>query len=138
MILLNAVVSSTLFAVKIAVIQYEIKDPNKVGVDAERLESFIREAAARGAGLVVSPETGFYRYEPWEQDGVTMLDLANSYDALKNKFSALAVELNISLDHKITSFMEIWPNWYFFLCKNRKKALKSSAKQLLSEKLFKS
>ena len=97
MILLNAVVSSTLFAVKIAVIQYEIKDPNKVGVDAERLESFIREAAARGAGLVVSPETGFYRYEPWEQDGVTMLDLANSYDALKNKFSALAVELNISL-----------------------------------------
>ena len=84
-------------AVKIAIVQYEIRDLNKVGVDAARMETFIREAAAEGAGLVVTPETGFYRYEPWEQDGVTMLDLAGHYDELKNKFSALADELDISL-----------------------------------------
>ncbi len=95
--LFNAVIISSSFAAKIAIVQYEIKDLNEVGTDAERLEAFIREAAARGAELIVTPETGFYRYEPWEQDGVTMLDLASSYDELKSKFSALADELNISL-----------------------------------------
>jgi len=96
-ILLNAFISSSLVAVKIAIVQYEIQDLNEVGTDAGRLETFIREAAARGAKLVVTPETGFYRYEPWEQDGVTMLDLATHYDELKSKFSSLADELNISL-----------------------------------------
>jgi hypothetical protein len=96
-ILLNVVTISSSFAAKIAIVQYEIKDMNEVGADAGRLETFIREAAARGAELIVTPETGFYRYEPWEQDGVTMLDLASSYDALKSEFSALADELNISL-----------------------------------------
>jgi len=95
--LLNAVITTSLFAVKIAIVQYEVKELNEIGVDAVRLETFIREAASQGAELVVSPETSFYRYEPWEQDGVTMLDLANHYDELKSKFSALAAELTISL-----------------------------------------
>ena len=96
-LLLNVIISSSLFAVKIAIVQYEIQDFNEVGVDAGRLENFIREAAARGADLVVTPETSFYRYEPWGQDGVTMLDLAKHYDDLRSKFSSLAEELNISL-----------------------------------------
>ena len=96
-ILLNAVITTSSFAAKIAIIQYEVKELNEIGADADRLETFIREAAAQGAELVVTPETSFYRYEPWEQDGVTMLDLANHYEELKSKFSALAVELNISL-----------------------------------------
>ncbi|MEE9463397.1 MAG: nitrilase-related carbon-nitrogen hydrolase [Bacteroidales bacterium] len=96
-ILINACLASSLFAAKIAIVQYEIQDLNEVGVDAGRLENFIREAAAQGADLVVTPETSFYRYEPWEQDGVTMLDLAKHYDELKSKFSSLAEELNISL-----------------------------------------
>ena len=95
--MLNVIISSSLFAEKIAIVQYEIQDLNEVGVDAGRLENFIREAAARGADLVVTPETSFYRYEPWEQDGVTMLDLAKHYDDLRSKFSSLAEELNISL-----------------------------------------
>ncbi|MCK4993050.1 MAG: carbon-nitrogen hydrolase family protein, partial [Bacteroidales bacterium] len=96
-ILLNAVITTSSFAAKIAIIQYEVKELNEIGVDADRLETFIREAASQGAELVVTPETSFYRYEPWEQDGVTMLDLANHYEELKSKFSALAAELNISL-----------------------------------------
>jgi hypothetical protein len=84
-------------AMKIAIVQYDIQEMNRVGVDAERMETFIREAAALGAELVVTPETGFYRYEPWEQDGVTMFDLAGHYDELKGRFSALADELDISL-----------------------------------------
>ena len=95
--LISTFLSSSLYAVKIAIVQYEIQDLNEIGADADRLESFIREAAAKGAGLVVCPETSFYRYEPWEQDGVTMLDLAKHYEKLKNKFSSLAEELNISL-----------------------------------------
>ena len=96
-ILLNAVISTSSFAAKIAIIQYEVKDPNELGADVGRIETFVREAAAQGAELVVTPETSFYRYEPWEQDGVTMLDLANHYDGLKGKFSSLAAELSISL-----------------------------------------
>ncbi len=87
----------TVFGAKIAIIQYEVQDLNKIGVDADRMESFIREAASRGAELVVSPETSFYRYEPWESEGVTMLDLANHYEALKTRYSELALELKISL-----------------------------------------
>ena len=85
------------FASKIAIVQYEIRDLHEVGADADRLESFIREAAGGGARLVVCPETAFYRYEPWEQNGVTMLDLAENYDGLKNRFSILADELDVSL-----------------------------------------
>ncbi len=96
-ILLNAFISPSIFAVKIAIIQYEIQDLNEIGQDARPVESFIREAASQGADLVVTPETCFYRYEPWEEDGVTMLDLAGHYDELLKKFSSLANELDISL-----------------------------------------
>ena len=82
---------------KIAIIQYEVQDLNKIGVDADRLESFIREAASQGAELVVTPETSFYRYEPWESEGVTMLDLARHYNDLKDRYAQLAMELRISL-----------------------------------------
>ncbi len=84
-------------AVKTAIIQYEYQDADSVGVDADRVESFVRQAAGNGAGLVILPETCFYRYDPWEQNGVTMLDLANNFTALVDRFSALADELNISL-----------------------------------------
>lgn len=47
------------FASKIAIIQYKVQNLNEVGVDADRLESFIREAAAQGAELIVAPETSF-------------------------------------------------------------------------------
>mgnify|MGYP006308247973 CR=1 FL=1 len=80
------------FATKIAMVQYEVKDPDKVGGDAMQVEQYIREAASNGAQLIVVPETCFYRYEPWEQNGVTMLDLAGNYEALKNRFSNLANE----------------------------------------------
>lgn len=95
--LLNLFIGDSVFAIKVAIVQYEIQDLDEVGVDAGRLEDFIREAAERGAELVVCPETCFYRYEPWEADGVTMLDLAKQYDALKFKFASLADELKISL-----------------------------------------
>ena len=90
-------VTSVTSAVKVAVIQYEVKDLDQVGVDADRLEEYIREAALNGAQLVVTPETCFYRYEPWEQNGVTILDLASHYSDLKSQFSSLAKELKISL-----------------------------------------
>ena len=88
-ILLNSVITTSSFAAEIAIIQYEVKDLNEIGVDAGRLETFIREAASQGAELVVTPETSFYRYEPWDQEGVTMLDLANQFDELKSKFSVI-------------------------------------------------
>ncbi len=97
LVLITSFCSWSAFAVRIAIVQYEVKDLNEIGQDADRLEIFIREAAARGAKLVVTPETSFYRYEPWEMDGVTMLDLANHYEILKKRFSSLASELKISL-----------------------------------------
>jgi len=84
-------------SVKIAIIQYEYQDADSVGVDADRAEDFVRQAAGNGAKLVILPETCFYRYEPWEQNGVTMLDLANNFTPLMERFSALADELDISL-----------------------------------------
>ncbi|NOY96795.1 MAG: hypothetical protein GXO81_10585 [Chlorobi bacterium] len=85
------------FATKVAIIQYEVKEADKIGIDAGLLEKYIREATLNGAQLIVTPETSFYRYEPWEQNGVTMLDLANHYKKLKARFSALANELKVSL-----------------------------------------
>ncbi len=80
-----------------AIIQYRVQDPDSVGRDADRLESFIREAAAKGAKLIVCPETTFYRYGKWVQNGTSQLDLANEYETLENRFSALSKELKISL-----------------------------------------
>lgn len=81
--------------VKVAVIQYAIQEPDSVGIDGERLAGFIREAASQGAELIVAPETAFYRYSPWEQNGVTMLDLANEFEGLSSSFSRLAKELGV-------------------------------------------
>ena len=80
-----------------AIIQYQVKQLDAVGVDADEVEAFIREAAANGAKLVVTPETPFYRYSIWLRHGVTQLDLANSYDSLVSRFSSLSRELGICL-----------------------------------------
>lgn len=96
-VLITSLYSFSAFAVKIAIVQYEVQDLNEIGRDADRMENYIREAAAQGAELIICPETSFYRYEPWELDGVSMLDLANHYEDLKNRFSSLASELKISL-----------------------------------------
>ncbi len=83
--------------VKAAIIQYQVQQPDAVGIDADRLEAFIRNAARNGAELVVTPETTFYRFGRWNQNGVTQLDLARSYTDLVHRFSSLAKELHISL-----------------------------------------
>ncbi|MHC4394341.1 MAG: serine hydrolase [Planctomycetota bacterium] len=84
-------------SVKTAIIQYEYQDANSIGIDDDRVEEFVRQAAGNGAQLVIAPETCFYRYQPWEQNGVTILDLADNFDFLKKKFSCLADELDICL-----------------------------------------
>ena len=83
--------------VKVAIVQYSIQTPDSVGVDADRMEAFVREAASNGADLVVAPETAFYRYSPWEQNGVTMLELANEFENLTTRFSLLCKELGVML-----------------------------------------
>jgi predicted amidohydrolase len=81
----------------IAIVQYQVQDQNAVGTDAERLAGFVRRAAQQGARLVVCPETPFYRYEPFEQNGVTMVDLAQSYASLRDQFAGLAREYDLSI-----------------------------------------
>ena len=83
--------------IKVAVIQYAIQQADSVGIDDDRFESFVREAALNGAEFIVGPETSFYPYDPWLQNGTTILDLANQYHALVKRFSDLAKELNIFL-----------------------------------------
>lgn len=83
--------------VKVALIQYQVRDDHAVGVDGDQVETYVREAAAAGAGMIVAPETCFYRYKPWLEAGVTIADLAAQYDALTARFSALADELDICL-----------------------------------------
>jgi len=61
------------------------------------LSSAVEMAAARGARLVVTPETALYRYAPYEQNGVTMADLAASYNEMVGRFSGLADRLDICL-----------------------------------------
>jgi len=81
----------------VAIVQYQVRDDDKVGVDAARVEKFVRTAAGNGAKLVVAPETCFYRYQPWSQNGVTMAQLAAEYNSLRQHFGALAGELGIGL-----------------------------------------
>ena len=83
--------------VTVAIIQYQVRDADKVGADAGRLAKFIRAAAAKGAKIIVAPETCFYRYSPWERNGVTMAALASEYPALTERFAALAKELRVCL-----------------------------------------
>jgi predicted amidohydrolase len=83
--------------VKAAIIQYAIQQADSVGKDDDRFEHFVREASSEGAKLIVGPETSFYRYSPWMQNNVSMLDLANQYNALSKRFSDLAMELSVYL-----------------------------------------
>ncbi len=80
-----------------AVVQYAVQEPDAVGIDAERVADAARKAAAAGAKLVVFPELTFYRTHPWEQNGVTIRDLAAEYPALAARFGALAKELGVAL-----------------------------------------
>lgn len=89
--------SAAVKPVKCAIVQYTVQEPDAVGVDAERVAGFVREAALDGARLVVCPESTFYRYQPWSQNNVTILQLAGEAETLKAKFSALAKELGICL-----------------------------------------
>ncbi len=82
---------------KVAIIQYSIRQPDSVGIDAARFTGFVREAAANGAKLIVGPETSFYRYDPWLQNGTTILDMAGEYADLVKQLSVLCKELNIFL-----------------------------------------
>lgn len=84
-------------SVQVAVVQYAVQDPDAVGVDADRVAEAIRKAAAQGAKLVIFPELTFYRTHPWEQNGVTILDLAREYAALEARFAALAKEVGVSV-----------------------------------------
>ncbi|MFH1760132.1 MAG: nitrilase-related carbon-nitrogen hydrolase [bacterium] len=90
-------VFSAIDSVRTAIVQYEVHDDDSVGVDDDRIQNFVREAAGSGAGIIIVPETAFYRYSPWEYNGVTMLELAATYDSLKSIFSMLADELDICL-----------------------------------------
>ena len=81
--------------VKIAIIQYAFQWQDEAKQDAFRFEGMIREAAAKGAQLIVGPENCLYRYSPWESNGVTELYLAQQFENLVQKFSALANELNV-------------------------------------------
>ncbi len=83
--------------IRAAIIQYSVQEADSVGTNDDRFEKFVREAASEGAILIVGPETSFYRYSPWMQNNVSMLDLANQYNALLKRFSDLARELSIYL-----------------------------------------
>jgi predicted amidohydrolase len=83
--------------VKVAIVQYQVQEMDKVGVDGDRVERFVRAAAGQGARLIVAPELCFYRYAPWEQNGVTAARLAGAYNALTKRFASLAEELGICL-----------------------------------------
>jgi predicted amidohydrolase len=83
--------------VKCAIIQFSDHSPDEVWQDAARLENYVRTAAGNGAKIIVGPENCLYRYSPWSQNSVTALDLANSFDSLVSRFSALAKELNVCI-----------------------------------------
>jgi len=83
--------------VNCAIVQFSDDYADEVTQDADRLEAFVRTAASNGAELVVAPENCLYRYSPWDQNGVTELDLANSFSNLVARFSGVADELNICL-----------------------------------------
>ena len=81
--------------VKCAIIQFSDDHPDEVAQDADRLEAYVRTAAANGAKLIVAPENCLHRYSVWEQNGVTQLQLANNYNSLVNRFKAVASELGV-------------------------------------------
>ena len=83
--------------VKCAIVQFSDETADKVSPDDDRLEAYIREAAGKGAKLIVAPENCLYRYDPWSQSGVTALDLAKKFDTLVDAFSKLAKELGVCI-----------------------------------------
>ncbi|MFH1175811.1 MAG: carbon-nitrogen hydrolase family protein [Acidobacteriota bacterium] len=83
--------------VKCAIVQYSVQEADAVGIDADRLTAFIREAAGNGAKLIVGPEATFYRVSPWSQNNVTILQLAQEFEALKTRFSTLASQLGVAI-----------------------------------------
>ena len=82
---------------RVALIQHRVRDPDALGRDPDLIASVVHRAANAGAKLVVAPETCFYRYEPWECNGVSMAHLAGHYDVLRARFATLAAERGISL-----------------------------------------
>ena len=80
-----------------AIVQFYDYYPDEVRLDANRLEGYIRTAAATGAKLIVTPENCLHRYSPWLQNDVTQLQLAEYFGEMVAKFSALAAELNVCL-----------------------------------------
>jgi predicted amidohydrolase len=85
------------FAVKCAIVQFSDANVNEVTQDANRLEAYVRTAAGNGAKIIVAPENCLYRYDPWDQGGVTALELANSFSGLVTRFGAVCDELNVCL-----------------------------------------
>ncbi|MCK4235247.1 T9SS type A sorting domain-containing protein [candidate division WOR-3 bacterium] len=83
--------------VKCAIVQYGVQHRDSVGIDDDRIENFVREAAAHGAEIIVVGEICFYRMGGWSENGVTMLDLANEHTNIKTRFSGLAEELNVCI-----------------------------------------
>lgn len=83
--------------VRCAILQYTERFANETTRDARRLTGRVREAAAHGAKIIVTPENALHRYAPWELNGVTMRELADQSDGLIRQFSALAAELKVCL-----------------------------------------
>ena len=83
--------------VKCAIVQVAVTEPEAVSANAERVAGLIREAAGQGAKLVVCPELTFSRTHPREQNGVTVKQLSEQFEALKGRFSALAAELKVAI-----------------------------------------
>ncbi|MFC1479514.1 Ig-like domain-containing protein [Planctomycetota bacterium] len=90
-------VSAEAADVKCAIIQFSDHHPDEVNQDADRLENYVWQAAANGAKLIVAPENCLYRYSPWDQNGVTALELANSFNTLVTRFKAVALELRVCI-----------------------------------------
>jgi predicted amidohydrolase len=80
-----------------AIVQYTVQDQDATGSDVERISAMIREAAGKGAKLVVCPESALHRFWPLERNGVTMLQLGQEVEALETHFSALAKELGVAI-----------------------------------------
>jgi len=91
--------SSAAFAVdvKCAIVQFSDDHPDEVTQDADRLETYVRTAAAGGAKLIVAPENCLYRYSPKLQNSVDITTLAAEFSNLVTRFSNLAKELNVCI-----------------------------------------
>lgn len=87
----------TLADVTCAIVQFSEQTRHAVAPDDDRFENYVREAAGHGAELVVGPENCFYRYTPEMQEGVSIRELAEAFDATVAEFKALAQELGVCI-----------------------------------------